>query len=110
MKKLALVAGIGLLAGCSWMPWSGKGPGIADYSIEPFKTDDGRIVCCKATIYNTKNVGEVALKITVNPDGSVEAYLEEKSVDSVGPAAVAAASQAETMKVIDKLVDKVPGL
>lgn len=104
MRKLMFSVIPVILTGCSMM----NPAGIADYTLEPIVTSSGQVICCQAKIYNSKNVGEVSLMIHVRNDGTVEASLEEKGVDSVGPAAAAAASQVETMKMMNTLVERLP--
>ena len=105
-KKLlvgALIASLSL-SGCMMTS------GTTEYSIEPIVTNDGKVICCKANIYNTKDYDKLKVRLTKNVDGSMTITLDEDGVSASDPAAVAAQNNAKLIDAVTVLIPLVkPG-
>ena len=86
-----------LLAGCSSM-------GVTEYELEPIVKSDGSVVCCKATVYNSKDYDQLKFKFKVDKDGNIEAVLDEKGVNSSDPASIGAENNGKMLDAINKLI------
>ena len=89
-----------IVAGCSSM-------GKTEYSLEPMVQADGSIVCCKATVYNSKDYDKLKFKFVKKSDGTIEAVLDENGVNSSSPASVAAENNSKLLDVVNKIVPNI---
>jgi hypothetical protein len=96
MKYLILLFAL-LLTGCVNM-------GVTEYELEPIVKEDGSVVCCKATVYNSKDYDNLKFKFKIAKDGSIEAVLDEKGVNSTNPAAIGAENNGKMLDAINKLI------
>lgn len=96
MKQLIFIIAL-LLTGCANM-------GVTEYELEPIKLDDGTVICCKATVYNSKDYEGLKFKFKADKDGNIEAVLDEKGVNSSDPAFVAAENNKKLLDVVSKLI------
>lgn len=78
--------------------------GVTEYELEPIVKDDGSVVCCKATVYNSKDYDNLKFKFKIAKDGTIEAVLDEKGVNSSDPAFVAAENNKKLLDVVSKLI------
>ena len=91
-----------LLSGCQLLTTAGR----ADYTVEPFVTEAGATICCKATIHNSKNYDKFKFTFKTNPDGSVDVTLDEKGVSASDPAKVNAENQGKLLDAMTSLLPK----
>lgn len=100
MKKILIIGLCSLsLAGCI------ATGGQAAYEVEPIVAPDGSVICCKATVHNTKDVDLVEVDFQKLADGSIKMTVKEKGVKASDAAAIAA----ETNKaLVDAVLKKVP--
>jgi|TARA_Y100000310_G_C20704371_1_gene833811 hypothetical protein len=96
MKYLTLLFAV-LLTGCVNM-------GVTEYELEPIVKEDGSVVCCKATVYNSKDYDNLKFKFKIAKDGSIEAALDEKGVNSTSPASIGAENNGKMLDAINKLI------
>lgn len=94
-----------MLSGCALFDSSGQ----AKYTLDPVIIADGKdkqkAVCCSVQILNSKNIGAVKTHAEYDPQtGKFKVTLEEKEVDSQGPAAAAANAQTDVIKALIPLV------
>ena len=88
------------LSGCSLLSTSGN----SDYTVEPFVTDSGKVICCKAIIHNSKNYDAFKFSLTTNPDGTITVTLDESGVDASDPARVNAENQGKLLDAMTSLL------
>ena len=100
--KLVIVPLALLLSGCQLLTTAGR----ADYTVEPFITDSGKVICCKAVIHNSKNYSKFKFSFKTNPDGSVDLTLDEKGVSASDPARVSAENQSKLLDALTTLLPK----
>ena len=91
-----------LLSGCQLLTTAGR----ADYTVEPFVTESGKVICCKAVIHNSKNYQKFKFTFKTNPDGSVDVTLDEKGVSASDPAKVNAENQGKLLDAMTSLLPK----
>ena len=72
--------------------------GCVHYTLEPIELASGKVVCCKGTLYNSKNYDYLNFTLKREADGTTTAILQEGGVESISPEAV------ETAKQVSKLV------
>jgi len=89
-----------VVAGCSTM-------GTTEYSLEPMVQADGSIVCCKATVYNSKDYDKLKFKFIKKSDGTIEAVLDESGVSASDPATVNAENNGKMLDAINQLIPQV---
>ncbi len=104
MKGMLVLLISMLVSGCS-LPFA-KPAGSASYTIEPIVID-GKTICCRATVLNSKDYQGLKFSLKRLPDGGMEVALDEKGVDSSTPSSIAAEGQG---KLLDALLSTVPGL
>ncbi|AIY65186.1 hypothetical protein [Pseudoalteromonas piratica] len=90
-----------VVAGCS------SSMGTTEYSLEPMVQADGSIVCCKATVYNSKDYDKLKFKFVKKSDGTIEAVLDESGVSASDPATVNAENNGKMLDAINQLIPKV---
>lgn len=95
--RFSILLLIVLLSGCTSM-------GVTEYELEPIIKPDGSLVCCKATVYNSKDYDQLKFKFKVGKDGNVEVSLDEKGVNSSDPAAIGAENNGKMLDAINKLI------
>lgn len=96
MKYLTFIITL-LLTGCANM-------GVTEYELEPIKLDDGTVICCKATVYNSKDYEGLKFKFKADKNGNIEAVLDEKGVNSSDPASIGAENNGKMLDAINKLI------
>ena len=101
MKLITLIIAVMALSGCSLLNTAGN----SDYTVEPFVTDSGKVICCKATIHNSKNYDKFKFSLTAHQDGTITVTLDEKGVSASDPARVNAENQG---KLLDALTELLP--
>ena len=101
MKAIVIALLALILGGCSLLNNAGK----SNYTVEPFVTDSGKVICCKATIHNSKNYDKFKFSLTTNSDGTITVTLDEKGVNATDPARVNAENQG---KLLDALTGLLP--
>lgn len=79
--------------------------GTTEYSLKPIETSSGELVCCEATVYNSKDYDSLNFKFTKLEDGSYDVELDEKGVSASDPAQVQAESNS---KLLDALLKAIP--
>lgn len=79
--------------------------GTTEYSIKPIETASGKLVCCEATVYNSKDYESLKFKFKKLEDGSYDVELDEKGVSASDPAQIQAESNS---KLLDLLLKAVP--
>lgn len=84
-----------VLSGCA---------GRAAYEAEPMSID-GKIVCCKISIDNTKDIELVDVQYESSADGSTKLSIKEKGVKT--NAAVAAENQGKLLDAVTSIIPKV---
>ena len=109
MKKLTKVVvfaiavfAIAVSSGCKMM-------GSTEYSVEPIVLSDGKVICCKATVYNSKDYDKLKFTLKKNQNGDMEVMLDEKGVSATDPASVAAQNQGKMLDVMNELLPLVKG-
>ena len=102
MKILAITLLAITLSGCSLLSTAGN----SDYTVEPFITESGATICCKATIHNSKNYDNFKFSLTTNPDGTITVTLDEKGVNASDPARVSAENQSKLLDALTTLLPK----
>lgn len=100
MKTATLLVLIFMTIGCASM-------GVTEYELEPVVKPDGSVICCKATVYNSKDYDNLKFKFKIATDGSIEAVLDEKGVNSTDPAAIGAENNGKMLDAINQLLPKV---
>jgi len=78
--------------------------GQAAYEIEPIETNSGKIICCKATVHNTKDIDLVELDFETNPNGKTKLSVKEKGVKT--NAAIAAENQSKLLDAVTAIIPK----
>ncbi len=81
-----------LLTGCA---------GRAAYEAEPIEVA-GKVVCCKISVYNNKDIDLVEVKYESKADGSTSLHVKEKGVKT--NAAVAAENQAKLLNIVTSIL------
>lgn len=99
MKYLTFIFAL-LLTGCSTM-------GTTEYELEPIVKEDGSVICCKATVYNSKDYDSLKFKFKIAKDGTIEAVLDEKGISASDPAAIGAENNGKMLDAINQLIPKV---
>lgn len=102
-KTLVSLSLITALSGCMMTS------GTTEYSLEPIVTDAGKVICCKAHVYNTKDYDKLKFRYKRNADGSMTVSLEEEGVSASDPAAVAASNNAKLIDTVTQLIPLVKG-
>lgn len=97
MKYLTFIIVLLSLTGCVSM-------GVTEYELEPVVKPDGSVICCKATVYNSKDYDALKFKFKIAKDGTIEAVLDEKGVNSTDPAAIGAENNGKMLDAINKLI------
>lgn len=95
MKTLILLITILFLTGCA---------GRAAYEAEPISLD-GKIVCCKISIDNTKDIDLVEVNYESYADGTTKLSIKEKGVKT--NAAVAAENQGKLLDAVTSIIPAV---
>jgi len=81
--------------------------GKTEYSIEPIKTSDGSILCCKAHVYNTKDYKKLKFKFKKTANGEIEVTLDEEGVSASDPAMVQAENNAKLLEAVTSIIPMV---
>lgn len=89
-----------LVSGCVSM-------GETEYTLEPVVQADGSVVCCKATVFNSKDYDKLKFKFVKKSDGTIEASLDESGVSASDPAAVNAQNNGKMLDAINQLIPQV---
>lgn len=89
-----------VVTGCASM-------GVTEYSLEPVVQNDGSVLCCKATVFNSKDYEHLRFKFIKRPDGTIEAVLDENGVSSSDPASIAAENNSKMLDAINKIIPQV---
>lgn len=97
MIKYIVVCLLLFLTGCNTL-------GTTNYELEPIVTQDGKVVCCKATVFNGKDYDQLKFKLKIDANGNVEAVLDETGVNSSDPATVGAQNNAKMLELMNKLI------
>lgn len=97
---LIFVAIIGL-SGCALTA------GKTEYSLKPIETSKGELVCCEATVYNSKNYDKLKFKFIKNADGTMTVTLDEEGVSASDPAKVQAENNAKLLEAVTNLIPQV---
>lgn len=101
MKKVILgVAIAACLTGC--LSTTG---GETEYTIKPIETSGGKLVCCAATVYNTKDYQKLKFKFIQKADGSMELTLDEDGVSASTPMAVMSESNKNLSEAVKGLIN-----
>lgn len=100
MKYIIMILLTLLICGCTSM-------GVTEYELEPVVQPDGSVICCKATVYNSKDYDALKFKFKLAKDGTIEAVLDEKGVNSTDPAAIGAENNGKMLDAINQLIPKV---
>lgn len=93
MKIILLIIGV-LLVGCS---------GRAAYEAEPIEVN-GKTVCCKISIDNTKDIDLVDVQYEHKADGSTKLSVKQKGVKT--NAAIAAENQGKLLDAVTSIIPK----
>lgn len=103
MKKSLLSASIICLSltGCVMTS------GTTEYSLKPMETSSGELVCCEATVYNTKDYDKLKFKFVKNADGSMTVTLDEDGVSASTPAMIQSENNAKLLDAVTKLIPTV---
>ena len=81
--------------------------GTTEYSLKPIETSSGEMICCEATVYNTKDYERLSFKFTKNADGSMTVTLDEDGVSASTPAMVQAENNAKLLDAVTAIIPKV---
>lgn len=100
IKKLIATSAVLLITGCSMM-------GTTEYELEPVVKADGSVICCKATVFNSKDYDSLKFKFKIARDGTIEAMLGEKGINASDPATIGAENNGKMLDVINQLIPKV---
>lgn len=100
MKTMLMIVLLSL-SGCASLG------GQTNYTVEPIVKQDGTVICCKATVHNSKDYDSLKFKFVMKKDGTIEAVLDEKGVNASDPAAVMADSNGKMLDAINALLPKV---
>jgi len=106
MKTAVAVIFLMMLAGCSTLTPSNMGK--VDYKLSPIVLNDGKVICCQAELFNTKNYDNLYFSLVRGEDGSMTAILKEGGVDSTNPAIVGAEANRVMAESIQKLIERIP--
>ena len=101
MRKLIAVSVLLALAGCVSIT------GTTEYTLRPIKISNGQLVCCEATVYNTKDYKKLKFKFKKNEQGEIEVTLEEDGVSASDPAMVQAENNAKLLDAVTRIIPKV---
>lgn len=101
VKKVAVLCVALSVTGCQLM----QPAGVAEYTVEPFRLSDGSLVCCKVEVYNSKDIGAVAIDFK-KTGNDYEVNVTESTVDASSPMGI----QAETNATIANTLSNVTGL
>lgn len=102
IKPLTLVAVLILISSCSLLP---EKMGKTEYSIKPVELTSGKIICCEAHVFNTKDYGKLVFKFKKTADGNMEVTLDESDVDASSPFLIQAENQS---KLLDAIMSTIP--
>jgi len=78
--------------------------GQTEYTFEPIVLEDGKIICCKATVFNSKDYEALKFTLKKKPDGTVEVMLDEKGVNASDPATIGAQNNAKVLDLMSKII------
>lgn len=101
MRTLLLVIMITFFTGCMLTS------GTTEYSLEPIEMNSGKIICCKAHVYNSKDYDKLKFKFETKADGSVIISLDESGVSASNPNAVQAENNKALLQAVTSLIPKV---
>lgn len=83
--------------------------GTTEYSLKPIETSSGELVCCEATVYNSKDYEQLKFKFKKNQDGSIDVQLDESGVSASDPAQIQSQNNAKMLDAIMQIIPRSGG-
>ena len=100
MKLILFTIIVLSISGCSIFQPSGT----AEYSLEPFQSSNGKYICCRVSVLNTKDYEGINFKMVKHPDGSFSVELDEIGVSASDPSKVNAENTGKLLDAIQSIV------
>ena len=89
-----------VMSGCSVLNQSG----VTEYTLTPIKTESGEVVCCEATVFNSKDYEKLRFVLKKNPDGTIEVELDESGVSASDPVQIQTQNNAKLLDAVTSII------
>ena len=109
MKKAILFSILLVLGGCANL----NNHGVARYTVEPIvigeegDSANSVVVCCKVSVFNTKDVGKVHVELEKGANGSVKLVLDEETINATDPTTAAQLSQLRLIQALEAVAPSI---
>lgn len=90
MKVVLLL--VALISGCTSLQYAGS----AEYSVKPFTTDKGAVICCEVVVRNGKEIASIEASVTKFGD-DYTVILKESNVMAFQGQSIAAGAMKEVI-------------
>jgi hypothetical protein len=98
-KNILILVLLASLSGCGLFR-----SGITEYSLKPIENSKGEMVCCEATVYNSKDYDKLKFKFSKNADGSMTVNLDEDGVSASSPSQVQAENNSKLLDAVTSII------
>lgn len=97
MKYLTLLLLI-VLTGCM------STSGTTEYTLKPIENSKGEMICCEATVYNSKDYEKLKFVFKKNAKGEMEVTLDEKGVNASTPQMIQSENNSKLLEAVTRLI------
>lgn len=78
--------------------------GTTEYALKPIENSKGEMVCCEATVYNSKDYEKLKFVFKKNAKGEMEVTLDEKGVDASTPQMIQSENNSKLLEAVTRLI------